>query len=153
MSKYEFTAKIEEGSRGGAYVAIPDDVIEKIGCKGKMKIVAEFDGIAYRGSIVRMNGKFVIGTLKSIRLALKKDIGDEITVVLQADEEERVLEIPGDLQIALYDANLSDWFKSMPYTFRKECISEILSSKKLNTRMRRIIKTIAMVKDFRNRKK
>jgi hypothetical protein len=47
-----FEAKIEETDRGGAFVAVPADVVDALGGKGRIPVRATFDGVAYEGSVV-----------------------------------------------------------------------------------------------------
>jgi Domain of unknown function (DUF1905) len=63
-----FDAVIVEADRGGAYLAVPPEVVVALGGKGRIPVQATFDGIAYRGSVVSMGGEKVIGLLKAIRL-------------------------------------------------------------------------------------
>jgi hypothetical protein len=53
---HEFEATIEQGRGGGAFVAVPFDVEEVSGTKGRVPVVATFDGEVYRGSIAPMGG-------------------------------------------------------------------------------------------------
>lgn len=77
--EYTFDAVIHEiPEKGGAYVVFPWDIRQEFG-KGRVKVHAEFDGIAYDGSIVNMGVKdeqgnicYIIGVLKSIRRSLGK---------------------------------------------------------------------------------
>ncbi len=71
---------------GGAYIVFPWDIRKEFG-KGRVKVHAEFNGIAYDGSIVNMgikdeNGNicYIIGVLKKIRQQLKITDGDKINV-------------------------------------------------------------------------
>lgn len=81
--------------RGGAYVAFPYDIRKEFG-KGRVKVLAKFDGLEYRGSIVNMGVKnpdgsicYIIGVLKELRERMQKDIGDEIEVCIEPwDEKE-----------------------------------------------------------------
>ena len=89
MKTYEFDALIRvDPESGGAYVAFPWDLRAECG-KGRMKVHAAFDGIAYDGSIVNMGVKnedgsvcYVIGILKAIRNRLGKEDGDSVHVVI-----------------------------------------------------------------------
>ena len=88
--EYEYDAVLhEDPDSGGAYVIFPWDLKKEFG-KGRVKVHAEFDGIVYDGSIVNMGIKnddgsicYIIGVLKSIRIALKKTNGDKIHVVIR----------------------------------------------------------------------
>ena len=88
--KYEYDAILhEDPDSGGAYVIFPWDLKKEFG-KGRAKVCAEFDGIAYNGSIVNMGVRnpdgsicYIIGVLKRIRNALSKTEGDIIHVVIR----------------------------------------------------------------------
>lgn len=87
--EYAFDAVIHEvPEKGGAYVVFPLDIRQEF-VKGRVKVHAEFDGIAYNGSIVNMGVKdeqgnicYIIGVLKSIRRRLGKSEGDTVHVTL-----------------------------------------------------------------------
>lgn len=87
--EYSFDAILHEiPENGGAYVVFPRDIRKLFG-KGRVKVHAAFDGIAYDGSIVNMglkdpqgNIRYTIGVLKSIRRQLGKAEGDSIHVTL-----------------------------------------------------------------------
>ena len=89
---YEYEAVLHEDvESGGAFVAFPWDIRKEFG-KGRVKVLAEFDGVPYQGSIVNMGLKnedgsvcYVIGILKAIRTRLCKGEGDFVHVVITAD--------------------------------------------------------------------
>ena len=65
-----FVARVVAEERGGAYVVVPPDVVEALGGGKRIPVLATFDGIEYRGSIVSMGGGgMILGVLKSIRSA------------------------------------------------------------------------------------
>jgi hypothetical protein len=51
MKKYKFTAKIEAGDGGGAYVLFPYDTETEFATKGKVPVKATFNGVPYTGSL------------------------------------------------------------------------------------------------------
>jgi len=69
---YEFEAKIKKvPDIDGAYVEIPFDVRAEFG-KGRVPVIATFDGIEYIGSIVKMGTPcHIIGIRKEIRKIIK----------------------------------------------------------------------------------
>jgi hypothetical protein len=139
----KFTARIEEAPRGGAFVVLPAPVIQELGGGGRIKVKATFDGIPYRGSIVRMGGESVIGLLKDIRGGLGKGPGDDIEVTVERDLEEREVEIPAELA-ALLDASpaAQKAFDALSYSHRREHALHVAEAKKPETRQRRAAKTI-----------
>ncbi|HCF48791.1 MAG TPA: hypothetical protein DER60_00825, partial [Syntrophomonas sp.] len=82
-----FTAivKKHEGING-AYVEIPFDVEEVFGAK-RVKVKARFDGVEYRGSIVRMGGCYWIGLTQELRKTIAKNPGDSVQVEIEKDED------------------------------------------------------------------
>lgn len=66
-----------------AYVEVPYD-IKKLFGKGRLLVNAAFDGVPYRGQVVKMGTPcYIIGVTKQIRRQIGKDFGDIVEVVLQ----------------------------------------------------------------------
>lgn len=66
-----------------AYVEVPYD-IKKLFGKGRLLVNAAFDGIPYRGQVVKMGTPcYIIGVTKQIRKQIGKNFGDIVEVVLQ----------------------------------------------------------------------
>ncbi|MBF7097273.1 DUF1905 domain-containing protein [Alkalibacter mobilis] len=84
---YEFEAVIKKvPDVDGAYVEFPYDVREEFG-KGRVKVLATFDGERYEGSLVRMKTPgHIIGIRKDIRAKIGKQPGDSIKVTIQERE-------------------------------------------------------------------
>lgn len=141
-----FDAVIVEADRGGAYIAVPPEVVAALGGKGRIPVRATFDGIAYRGSVVSMGGEKVIGLLKAIRTELGKQPGDRVTVTLEPDEAERSVDVPDDLRAALDEAGLLPAFRALSYSHQREYVSSIEEAKKADTRARRISQTVARIR-------
>lgn len=83
LKKYAFEAVIQKvPGIDGAYIEIPFDVRDEFG-KGRVKVTAVFDGVPYRGSLVRMRTPgHIIGIRKDIRRAIGKQPGDTIHVTI-----------------------------------------------------------------------
>ena len=66
-----------------AYVEVPYDIKQLFG-KGRLLVNASFDGIPYKGQVVKMGTPcYIIGVTKQIRRQIGKDFGDIVEVVLQ----------------------------------------------------------------------
>ena len=52
--RIEFKGKILRAERGGAFVEFPHDVERLYGVKGRVPVNLTFDGIPFRGSMVKM---------------------------------------------------------------------------------------------------
>lgn len=84
MSKfYDFEAEIRKvPGIDAAYVEIPFDVKAEFG-KGRVPVLATFDGEPYQGSLVRMETPgHIIGIRKDIRAKIGKQPGDTVRVTL-----------------------------------------------------------------------
>ncbi len=125
--------------KGGAYIEIPFNVEEIFGAK-RVKVKATFDGVPYRGSIVKMGTEcHIIGVTKDIRKKINKDIGDYVKVTVEKDEEERKINLPEDFKIRIEESNeVYDFWNSLSYSNQKKYVDYIDSAKKEETRKKRV---------------
>lgn len=81
---YEFIGLIKKApDMDAAYVEFPFDVRKEFN-KGRVKVLATFDGYPYEGSLVRMGSKnHLIGLRKDIRAAINKQAGDKVRVTIK----------------------------------------------------------------------
>lgn len=87
---YEFEAVIKKvPDIDGAYIEIPFDVKAEFG-KGRVPVIATFDGEVYEGSLVRMKTPcHIIGIRKDIRAKIGKQPGDTIKVTIRERNSEK----------------------------------------------------------------
>ena len=91
MSKlYEFEAEINKVPNiDGAYIEIPFDVRAEFG-KGRVPVIASFDGELYEGSLVKMKTPcHIIGIKKEIRAKIGKQPGDIVKVSIKERAAEK----------------------------------------------------------------
>ena len=145
--KKSFTATIQNAGGGGAFVEVPFDVEKAFGSK-KPKVKAMIEGVSYRGTLVRMGGpNHMLIILKGIREQIGKTFGDEVKVSVEADTEERVIEIPPELAKAFKkEKAAAEYFNSLTYSHKREYVGFITEAKKEETRQNRIVKTMEMLK-------
>ena len=81
---YKFDAEIKKvPDIDGAYIEIPFDVKAEFG-KGRVPVIATFEGEIYRGSLVRMKTPgHIIGIRKDIRAKIGKQPGNIIKVTIK----------------------------------------------------------------------
>lgn len=95
-----FTAIIKQnGEMNAAFVEFPFSTEELFNKKGQVKIKALFDNeVEYRGSLVKMKSDcHILGLTQEVRKQLGKTFGDQVTVALLEDKEERTVEIASDI--------------------------------------------------------
>jgi hypothetical protein len=147
MRKYQFTAKIEPGPGGGAFVVFPYNVEKEFGAKDRVPVKATFDGVPYAGSLMRCGAQqHMLGILKSIRQQTGKQLGDRIEVAIWKDEGERTVEVPAALVRLMKKHGVRTFFDSLSYTNRKEYCRWITEAKKEETRAARLEKSIEMLR-------
>lgn len=88
MGKYAFDAVIiQNGDMDAAYVEVPYDIKAEFG-KGRLLVNSTFDGIPYRGQIVKMGTPcYIIGIRKDIRKAIGKTFDDMVHVEFEERTE------------------------------------------------------------------
>lgn len=147
MKKFNAEIKKIEG-KDGAYIEIPFDVEEVYGAK-RVKVKATFDGVEYRGSIVKMGLPcYIIGITKEIRKKIEKEPGDIIEVTIEKDEEDRVVEIPTDFKERIeLDNNIKEFCNTLSFSMQKKYVTWITSAKKEDTRNKRIDTAIEKLKN------
>jgi hypothetical protein len=145
-TRHEFTALLENSDPGmdAAYVSIPFDVEKAFGGKGHIKVKATFDGHPYRGILANMGtGCHIILVRKDIRKAIGKTTGDLVSVSIEADTEERIVDIPQPLQKALArNKKALAFFNTLSFTNKKEFAVWVASAKREETKQKRIDETI-----------
>src|SRR6266498_296974 len=103
MAEVTFRAPVRPSGRGGGghLVDVPPEAVEALGGKGRIPVTATFDGIPYRGSIVRMGDGAMLGVQKAIMAEAGVSAGDTLTVVVRNDDAPREVSVPDDLAEAL----------------------------------------------------
>jgi hypothetical protein len=145
--KHTFTAVIQNAGGGGAFVEVPFDVEKAFGEK-KPRVKAIIEVVPYRGLLTRMGGpNHILIVLKGIREQIGRTFGDEVKITVELDAEPRVIDIPKDLMKELKkDKNAKAFFDKLSYTHRREYVMWINEAKRDETRQKRILKTIEMLK-------
>src|SRR6185369_14734564 len=77
-------------------ITIPFDVEKVFGAK-RVPVKATVNGAVYRGSIVRMGGKYMLGIPKAFREEAGISAGDNIVITLEPDTTPRTVDMPADL--------------------------------------------------------
>jgi antitoxin component of MazEF toxin-antitoxin module len=145
MAEVTFRAPLRSSGRGGGghVVDVPPEVVRALGRKGRIPVTATFDGIPYRGSIVRMGDGAVLGVQKAIMAEAGVSVGDTLTVVVRNDDAPREVSVPDDLAEALARNDAaSGAFDDLSYSHRREYVDAINEAKRPETRARRIERTI-----------
>lgn len=146
---YEFEAVIQNGGEKwpeASCVIFPFDIEECFGTKGQVRVKATFDNVPYRGSLANMGFGHTLILTKDVKLKVGKNHGDTVSVTVQKDTEERVVEVPEALKAAFKTQPKAETFyNSLSYTNRKEYAQWINTAKREETKAKRLQKTIEML--------
>ena len=150
--KQTFTATIQNAGGGGAFVEVPFDVEEAFGSK-RPRVKAVIEGVPYRGILSRMGTeRHLLVILKEIRGQIGKTFGDEVKITVDLDEEPLVVEIPAELKKAFRtEKEAKTFFDKLSYTHQREYVMWINEAKREETRQKRIVKAIEMLKEGKKR--
>ncbi|WP_158289623.1 YdeI/OmpD-associated family protein [Paenibacillus flagellatus] len=154
MRPFEAVLIRPEGTGTWTYVKVPFSVEQAYGTKGQFKVKGTVNGVPLRGSLMpNGDGTHYLVVNRSVREEAGVTAGDVVRVELEADLDERTVDVPGDLLAAL-DANeaAAAFFVKLSYSHRKEYVEWIVSAKKDETRIRRIGQAIEMMAQGRKAK-
>jgi Bacteriocin-protection, YdeI or OmpD-Associated/Domain of unknown function (DUF1905) len=152
MGKLSFTTRLEPRGPAAA-VVLDDSQVEVLGEGAKrFPVVATVNGYAWRTSVARMGGEFLVGLSREVRTGAGVEAGDEVSVSLELDTQPREVDVPEGLAQALAaDPAAKAAFDGMAFTHRKEYARWIAEAKREETRQNRIQKALDMLKEGRTR--
>jgi Bacteriocin-protection, YdeI or OmpD-Associated/Domain of unknown function (DUF1905) len=144
MAGQRFSAELEAGRGGGAFVVLPAEVLAALGGGSRFRVTGQLNGVRFDSSTMGMGGgRVCLGVHKATRLAAGVDIGDTVDLEVERDERPRELDIPQDLGTALAaDPAAAAAFERLSFTHRREYVERITSAKRPDTRARRLAQTL-----------
>jgi Bacteriocin-protection, YdeI or OmpD-Associated/Domain of unknown function (DUF1905) len=137
-----FRAVLETDDGSSAFVKIPFDVKVVFGA-ARPPVRVTLNGYEFQSTLTPYGGVHYLGVNQKVRAAAGVQIGDRVTVKLEADEAPRLIKRPTDLVRALKvnPAAQARW-KQLSFTHQREYVEAIEQAKKPETRVRRIEKTV-----------
>jgi Domain of unknown function (DUF1905)/Bacteriocin-protection, YdeI or OmpD-Associated len=148
MKKLEFKVKLD-GMEGSSVAALraPFDVVEVFGTRARVPVRGTINGFPFRSSLMPMGGCHRMVVNETIRDGAGVKAGDTVTVVLERDVAERVVEVPALLkkELAKSKAAQANW-ETLSFTHQKEIARSITEAKLEETRTRRLAKAIDILK-------
>jgi hypothetical protein len=148
MPTKRFRALLEKDEDSEAtWIAIPFDVPKVYGTRASVPVRGTINGFPYRSSIFPMGGgRHYMAVNKATREGAKARGGETVTVVMERDEEPRIITPPPDFARALKaNKEASAAWKKLSYTHQKEYAGAIEEAKRPETRVRRIEKAVSQL--------
>jgi hypothetical protein len=147
----EFRTTIQLGGKTATGFQVPDEVVEGLGSGKRPPVTVTIGKHAYRRTIAPMGGVFMLPLSAENRQAAGVSAGDEVTVQIELDTEPREITVPEDVSATL-DQNPAarQYFDGLSYSNKRRLMLSIEGAKTMETRQRRIDKTITMLNEGRS---
>ena len=148
MKKFEFSVKLGGHSTAMCFMRPPFDVVEVFGTKARVPVRGTINGFPFRSSLSNMGQGRCMPVNKTLREGGKCKAGDVVRIVLERDEEKRVVAVPPELkkELSKNKTAQANWGK-MSFTNQKEIAVSIISAKQEETRQRRLAKAMDILKN------
>ena len=144
MQKLKFKVKLEGRERSAvAWLNAPFDVAQVFGTRARVPVRGTLNGFPFCSSLMPMGGCHGMAINRTMRDGAGVQAGDTVTVVLERDDAQRVVDIPPLLKKELYrsKAAQANW-KKQSFTNQKEMARSITEVKQEETRLRRLIRVM-----------
>jgi hypothetical protein len=123
--------------------------VESLGQGKRPRVTITINGHSWKSRVAIMRGRFLLGLSNANRNAAGVEIGDEVEVEREFDPEPRVVAEPADFARALSaDPIARTAYDRLPDGPKREHVGAIESAKKPETRIRRIEKALATLRDL-----
>ena len=147
-NKLRFKIKLEgkEGSSVAGLIA-PFDVMQTFGTRARVPVRGTINGFPFRSSLMPMGGCHMMAVNKKMREGAKAKAGDIVDVVMERDDEVRTIEAPLELksQLVKNKKAQANWDK-LAFTHKKEIAIWISEAKREETKKRRLMKAMQVLK-------
>ena len=130
------------GYKNHASIAIPDEVLSKLGTNRRAPLKVTINGHTYQSTATAVDGECRVVFPQKDRDAAGAKADDIITVTLELDSGVREVEMPSELTQALQTAGLTEVFAAQTYSKRKEFARQVSEAKAEETRVKRIAKIL-----------
>jgi len=147
----KFHAVIQLHGKTATGIEVPEAVVTGLGKSRRPPVRVTINGHTYRSSVASMGGRFMLGISAENREAAGVRAGDRIEVDIEADTGLREVSVPPDLNKALeHDKQAREIFETLSYSNRLRHVLSIGQAKTEETRQRRILKVLALLKEGKN---
>jgi hypothetical protein len=128
---------------------VPPQVVESLGQGKRPPVTITINGHSWKSRVAIMRGRFLLGLSNANRQAAGVEIGDQVEVELELDLEPRAVVEPADFARALgADPIARAAYDRLPDGRKREHVRAVESAKKPETRIRRIEKALAALREF-----
>jgi Bacteriocin-protection, YdeI or OmpD-Associated/Domain of unknown function (DUF1905) len=148
VGSVELTATLV--ARGpAAAIVLGEEQVAAIGHGAKrFPVRATVNGYTWRTTVTPMGGETLLGLNRAVREAAGVQAGDTVEVTIELDSAPREVDVPEALAGALAgDPAAKAAFEALAFTHRKEYARWVADAKRPETRERRVIRALQMLRD------
>ncbi len=148
--RFRTTLQLEGKTATG--LLVPDDVVTGLGDGRKPAVSVTVEAYTYRTTIGSRGGRYLIPVSADIRKITGLTAGDEVDVEVQLDTAPREVAVPADLADRLdAEPEVRQFFDSLSYSHQLAHVLAIEQAKTADTRLRRLDKSMEMLRAKRAR--
>jgi hypothetical protein len=142
----KFKGEIKLEGKTATGIEVPSHIVEGLGKSKKPAVRVTFKGHTYRTTIASMGGVFLIPVSGERREKAGVKAGDVVDIEVELDTDPRVITVPPDFQKALdSEPRAKEFFSFLSYSNKSRFVLSIEGAKTIETRQRRVEKSIAML--------
>jgi hypothetical protein len=143
-----FRTVVELGGKTATGMQVPDEVVAEVSGGKRAPVRITVGGHAYRTTLARMGGRWLVPLSAENRGAAGVAAGDAVEVEIELDAAERTVEVPEDLAAALAGEQAARaYFDGLAYTHRQEWVRWVEEAKRPETRARRVTATVERLRE------
>lgn len=136
------------GSGNHASIEIPPANLKEIGGNKRAPLKITINHHTYQSTATGVDGKCMVVFPLRDRQAAGVTSGDTVRVTLELDSGYREVPIPTELVATLNEHHLTEKFRDLNYSTRKEFARSVEEAKTTETKQRRIEKIITSLKQL-----
>ena len=141
MPVFETTVDLE--GKGATGLRVPSDVVAALGKGKRPPVYVTVNGYTYRSTVAAYGEVFMLPLAKKHRAAAGVEAGDIVAVIVELDEDERVVEVPPELAAALAASpEATERYGALSYSHQRRWAEHVDGSKSAETRERRAAKAV-----------
>ena len=147
-----FRTTILQGDKTATGIRVPDEIVEALGSGRRPAVTITIKGYTYRSSVAVLGGAHMVGVSAENRAGAGVAGGDEVDVEIALDTAPRTVTVPAELSGALAaEPAAQRTFDALSYSNKSWHVLQVTGAKTDETRLRRIAKSIAALKEGRIR--
>jgi hypothetical protein len=147
-----FRTTIQQNGKTAMGFEVPPEVVNALGAGKRPPVTVTINGYTYRNTVAVMGGTYMIGVAAEHRAPAGIVGGEDVDVDLELDSAPREVAVPPELAAAL-DAEPAAraTFDGLSYSNKSWHALQVTGTNNVETRARRIEKSIAALKEGRIR--